>query len=78
MSEWQPIETAPKVPLVDILVYRPNGEVDSCIPVVGVDYWSTALGNCWARSNRQKQPTHWMPLPEPPALLDVRNSARAG
>lgn len=66
MSDWQPIETAPRIHNKDILVYRPNGIINEHIPKVGVDYWSTSLGNCWAKSNSQKQPTHWMPLPEPP------------
>lgn len=65
-SKWQPIETAPREPGVDILVYRPNGVKDEHIPTVGVDYWSKRLGNCWAMSNSVKQPTHWQPLPEPP------------
>lgn len=68
MNDWQLIETAPKRPGEDILVFRPNGRKDDSVPMVGVDYWSIRLGNCWAKSNRQKQPTHWMPLPEPPIV----------
>jgi hypothetical protein len=62
MTEWQPIETAPKDG-TKIIVYRPNAEYQ---PIVGVDYWSKELGNVWANSNEHRQPTHWMPLPEPP------------
>jgi hypothetical protein len=66
MRTWQPIETAPKIPNEDILVYRPNCKPSAYIPQVGVDYWSPRLGNVWAKSNHYTQPTHWMPLPEPP------------
>jgi hypothetical protein len=60
---WQPIETAPKDRR--IIVFRPHGT--DYIPKVGEDYWSVELGNCWAHSNSSVQPTHWMPLPDPPA-----------
>lgn len=62
-SAWRPIETAPKDGST-ILVFRPRARR---YPVVGTDYWSDRLGNCWARSPDDEQPTHWRPFPSPPA-----------
>ena len=67
MTEWQPIETAPRDG-TDIIVYRPNAKPNVHIPQVGIDYWSKRLGNVWALSNDRQQPTYWMPLPKPPRL----------
>jgi len=64
--EWQPIETAPrdgtrvllsKVGSTEVVSGYWNGIRYEDIPV---DEWLTAPGG-WRR-----QPTHWMPLPEPP------------
>jgi hypothetical protein len=66
-DEWWPIETAPKT-CENILVYRPVHDC-SYIPVVGEDYWGTTMFNpegCWMRSRQDCQPSHWMPLPNPP------------
>ncbi len=57
-NEWQPIETAPKDG-THILVYRPEYSND----VIGIDFWRR---KCWWLSSSDSQPTHWMPLPEPP------------
>ena len=65
MTTWRRIESAPKDG-TDIIVYRPHAVENENVPKVGVDYWSKRLGNCWAKSNDSKQPTHWMPLPTPP------------
>jgi hypothetical protein len=65
MGEWRPIEMAPKEDGKVIIVYRPIA--NDYIPHVGIDYWSTRLGNVWAKSNSSTPPTHWMPLPHPPA-----------
>jgi len=63
MSEWQPIETAPKRGDISVLVFSEKGieigrwcgpdqsEPDSC------ETWCDSGGTA----------THWMPLPEPPA-----------
>jgi len=65
--DWQPIETAPK-----------DGKrflIWSAIDGMEIGYWSTSLwvkkGGAWiiyeARSDTiELEPTHWMPLPEPP------------
>ena len=62
---WREIASAPKEPGKDILVYRPDAEPDEYIPQVGVDYWS-AKHKTWMRSNQNKQPSHWRPLPTKP------------
>lgn len=65
MSEWLPIETAPRNGTM-ILVYRPDSKRgDAYIPRVGTDIWKVSR-ECWWHSNHWSQPTHWMPLPEPP------------
>jgi len=73
MGEWQPIETAPLesgqllgwFPLRDGGVYIMHWDNDSYAskprPHWGVYGWM------WGRKTlRDFQPTHWMPLPEPP------------
>ena len=76
MSGWQPIETAPKGG-AKILVYRP----DACAEWMRVDiahydsqkgyanprpFWNS-LTRIWNVSELRKyEPTHWMPLPDPP------------
>lgn len=80
MSEWQPIETAPK----DIVgrqrmisggAYHEYGPYILAHPVFGqvarVRWWQTSDGDPRARNfledgGNAVRPTHWMPLPEPP------------
>ena len=64
MSEWQPIETAPKNG-TRIIVFRPKA--NEYIHHISEDRWCK-IGStfCWARSNEKMQPTHWMPFPQPP------------
>jgi hypothetical protein len=65
MSEWQPIETAPKDGQ-PILVWRDSG--------VHIMRWrirrddGNGFWDEWHVGVRHLkiQPTHWMPLPEPP------------
>lgn len=74
MSEWQPIETAPKDKR--ILLYRPTapewwmvmgGRYDSDEYAKNPKpYWSTDNWSLGKTEQRQNAPTHWMPLPEPP------------
>ena len=61
MSEWQPIETAPKDGSIIIIS-------DGDTPVVGL--WSVSL-NCWIvewdhAGFDEPPPSLWAPLPEPP------------
>ena len=70
MSEWQPIETAPKDG-TGVLGYFPElkGYVapQEFIPM----HWSGWGGGIWCNSTSghnllSAKPTHWMPLPTPP------------
>jgi len=63
MSEWQPIETAPKDGK-RIICWGPKLAVAEC-------EWRKRFRDepeGWYRSNQPPHvhPTHWMPLPEPP------------
>lgn len=63
MSEWQPIETAPKDGSY-VLVWAESGHEFA--------RWFRA-GECWIRAEDMQNlwgedaPTHWMPLPAPPS-----------
>ena len=58
MSEWQPIETAPRDGKL-IVVYT-KGIIDIAFWNGPLEYWATFA------FYQSKRPTHWMPLPEPP------------
>ncbi len=66
MSEWQPIETAPKDG-TEILVFidgnifqaHQDEQLDWCMP------FAKAHG-CGCCGWNDDKPTHWMPLPPPP------------
>jgi hypothetical protein len=64
MTEWQLIETAPKDD-TDVLVFC-NGDI-----LIG----SFACGMWWISqiSYERHNPTHWMPMPEPPALGEKKD-----
>lgn len=67
MSNWQPIETAPKNGTevltwgvrrgMDIAVYDPGSENE--------EYAWTCTSSGMSLDH-ESRPTHWMPLPEPP------------
>lgn len=63
--DWQPIETAPKDWSAIIMYWPDSGENDDVME----GYYSCADGgkDCWmTTANVPAEPTHWMPLPEPP------------
>lgn len=62
MSEWQPIETAPRDGM-PILGYK-NGNMATVRWLWGD--WSLCIPGGYAEED-DWNPTHWMPLPEPPA-----------
>jgi hypothetical protein len=64
-AAWRPISEAPKDG-TSILVYRVNTKLDAAIQPISTDWWSTHHKQ-WMKSNAYSQPTHWMPLPAPPA-----------
>lgn len=86
-DEWQPIATAPKDGTW-IIGYRPrsfDGEPD----YLHMHWYVSATpelcewqGYEWAIPHWSDQPTHWMPLPNPPALVDhtggVKETSEAG
>ena len=68
MSEWQPIETAPKDG-TEVFLWTEEK------PNIVVAYWDTYEGSGWWRFSESvlsdiagevENATHWMPLPEPP------------
>lgn len=64
--KWQPIETAPKDG-TDILVFTDRGVFEAAF--VGDSYWEFAVADfhgCLCCSGNGDNPTHWMPLPQPP------------
>jgi hypothetical protein len=76
---WQPIETAPKmrnILLFAVTHVKDDGTVGNWKMATG--FWHTGYENdtggrtpwCWGDQQLGKyevQPTHWMPLPAPPA-----------
>lgn len=78
MSEWQPIETAPRDG-TEILTwgylhddggpYHPNGMSRlGEMPMMQISAWATEIGFWYSDvfSSHGHAPTHWMPLPPPP------------
>lgn len=77
MSDWQPIETAPKC---DLHPYDRRASEESAFVLVwngfhvGVAYYQIddddfLNGGCWVSEAEEfisPEPTHWMPLPSPP------------
>ena len=70
MSEWRPIETAPKD--VRILGYHPAGSFGNGYDypaAIGIaSWWKGDKLNTprWCLDPGVVYPTHWMPLPAPP------------
>lgn len=68
LAEWQPIDTAPKN-FSDVLIYLPRSEFGDYGERVTVAFWEVDL-RLWIipglLPNEESNPTHWMPLPEPP------------
>lgn len=67
MSNWQPIETAPKDGTCVLVWVDVHGEHVTSVPYACAAYF----GGDWWRDRRTGQflvgrPTHWQPLPEPP------------
>lgn len=60
MSKWKPIDTAPKDG-TEVIGWGPSWDKPSLME------WDTLRNRGWRNlSNGEKNPTHWMPLPEPP------------
>lgn len=75
MSEWQPIETAPKdgTLFLAALVFDSDGQDGGLMIIRWRDDWrawtthpvSLRLSDTGDEDD-DRSPTHWMPLPEPP------------
>lgn len=57
--EWEPIETAPREEFKDLILFN-GGNV--CAGHYWEGYFVDSMGDYI-----EPQPTHWMPLPKPPA-----------
>ena len=73
MTEWQPIETAPKDGTPMLLFYPILGVCFGCWDHIGTaDWWiADSVGedpSGWRCPYQEDdmEPTHWMPLPAPP------------
>lgn len=71
MTEWQPIETAPKDG-TSILAFMPDAaEQFRIMPIEMLDF-NDGDGPQWWQADvddghpLEVTPTHWMPLPQPP------------
>lgn len=68
VSSWLPIETAPKDGTV-ILVYCGDYQVPFMENMTHVARWKDEKWRLyWIFSHVSLEPTHWMPLPDPPKL----------
>lgn len=63
MSDWQPIETAPKDGTW-VLVHRAHWYLPELVQWTYRGYWES-----WAHG--PFQPTHWIPVPLPPDAMRV-------
>lgn len=70
MSDWQPIETAPKNERLALLGYAPGHGVVMLYRSVwggGTGYWYYKRENDYREMIAEEiEPTHWMPLPDKP------------
>jgi hypothetical protein len=75
MTDWKPIETAPKYPegAKPILVYGAK-RLEWAVAVRDID-GSWLVETCSDRFNIYP-PTHWMHLPEPPPPTNEREEGR--
>jgi hypothetical protein len=75
MSDWQPIETAPKQ-IDPVLLYWPYWTTE---PVIGarnyrpddghIEWFASWHTERWMGDDAEDPgPTHWMPLPDPPTV----------
>lgn len=70
MSEWQPIDSAPKESGKYLFCFGDsNGQF---IKVVELGF--TVDDNWYLIGYHSKDPTHWMPLPEPPIEKEENDS----
>ena len=68
MMEWQPIETAPKDGSKVLLTDGDRTEIAHWWGKAQEGFWE--VWTCEPFYEDFKQPTHWMPLPQPPKKAD--------
>jgi hypothetical protein len=73
MSEWQPIETAPKDGR--FLVFLSDGAVEVAKRIPNSK--TMVIGGAFS-FDRSEKPTHWMPLPEPPHIAPMADDPITG
>jgi hypothetical protein len=61
-AEWQPIETAPKDGTRLLLIIDHGEHGDKIWTGLWADGWAVSYGK------PENAPTHWKPLPQPPAI----------
>ena len=70
-SGWKSIETAPKsgeIVLLCVEGFTPTtGSFDSRLGWIDFDQDDSELRKFWIKESTEFYPTHWMPLPKPPA-----------
>ena len=73
MNEWQPIETAPdnQTALFWVVPNDPTADGGGFLNMKSQIFWGK--NRCWSSLLRA---THWMPLPEPPALEAAADSVK--
>ena len=64
MTEWEPIETAPKDGTA-ILVCGRYPHYRKELAIIRIQWWDTQTDK-WANVSDPIIPTHWMPLPDLP------------
>jgi hypothetical protein len=64
MSRWQPIETAPKDQTIVLWIPKRYPHV-----VVAAHWASEECDWGWWAGASRVEPSHWMPLPEPPQAI---------
>ena len=68
MSEWQPIDTAPKDGTPFIGAIQWDADEWEILRMVWSESTANFIDATYAPfAESQEQPTHWMPLPAPPA-----------
>lgn len=71
--KWQPIETAPKDGTA-ILIWQPDKKkgLSQDDNRYAIGYWRVAEGGWGNRNSAEVNPSHWMPLPEPPVTETLK------
>lgn len=76
MTEWQPIETAPKDGTTILLWEGESGTECWVVPVTGS--WDCGEWTLTCHGFSTLAPSHWMPLPDRPEVSEDRRSDRDG